>query len=92
MKIVESMEFEYIPSILVFNKLDQADAETEAALRGAFPQVPLVSAKKGKNFRELLLHIEKVVEKIEADAKAGVFNPEEKPEDTVSLPLLHSSF
>ena len=92
MKIVESMEFEYIPSILVFNKLDQADAETEAALRGAFPQVPLVSAKKGTNFKELLLHIEKVVEKIEADAKVGVFNPEEKSEDTVSLPLLHSSF
>ena len=91
-KIMESMECENIPSILVFNKTDEADAHTQATLREAFPQVPLVSAKKGKNFRELLLHIEKVVEKIEADAKVGGFNPEEKPEDTVSLPLLHSSF
>ena len=80
------------PSILVFNKTDEADAHTQATLREAFPQIPLVSAKKGTNFRELLLHIEKVVEKIEADAKVGGFNPEEKPEDTVSLPLLHSSF
>ena len=91
-KIMESMECENIPSILVFNKTDEADAHTQATLREAFPQVPLVSARKGKNFRELLLHIEKVVEKIEADAKVGGFNPEEKPEDTVSLPLLHSSF
>ena len=91
-KIMESMECENIPSILVFNKTDEADAHTQATLREAFPQIPLVSAKKGKNFRELLLHIEKVVEKIEADAKVGGFNPEEKPEDTVSLPLLHSSF
>ena len=91
-KIMESMECENIPSILVFNKTDEADAHTQAALREAFPQVPLVSAKKGTNFRELLLHIEKIVEKIEADAKVGGFNPEEKPEDTVSLPLLHSSF
>lgn len=91
-KIMESMECENIPSILVFNKTDEADAHTQATLREAFPQVPLVSAKKGTNFRELLLHIEKVVEKIEADAKVGGFNPEEKPEDTVSLPLLHSSF
>ena len=91
-KIMESMECENIPSILVFNKTDEADAHTQATLREAFPQIPLVSARKGKNFRELLLHIEKVVEKIEADAKVGGFNPEEKPEDTVSLPLLHSSF
>ena len=91
-KIMESMECENIPSILVFNKTDEADAHTQATLREAFPQVPLVSAKKGTNFRELLLHIEKVVEKIEADAKVGGFNPEEKPEDTVSLPLLYSSF
>ena len=91
-KIMESMECENIPSILVFNKTDEADAHTQETLREAFPQVPLVSARKGKNFRELLLHIEKVVEKIEADAKVGGFNPEEKPEDTVSLPLLHSSF
>ncbi len=91
-KIMESMECENIPSILVFNKTDEADAHTQATLRETFPQVPLVSAKKGTNFRELLLHIEKVVEKIEADAKVGGFNPEEKPEDTVSLPLLYSSF
>ena len=91
-KIMESMECENIPSILVFNKTDEADAHTQATLREAFPQVPLVSAKKGTNFRELLLHIEKVVEKIEADAKVGGFNPEEKPEDTVSLPLLYSPF
>ena len=91
-KIMESMECENIPSILVFNKTDEADAHTQATLREAFPQVPLVSAKKGRNFKELLLHIEKIVEKIEADAKVGGFNPEEKPEDTVSLPLLHSSF
>ena len=91
-KIMESMECENIPSILVFNKTDEADAHTQETLREAFPQIPLVSARKGKNFRELLLHIEKVVEKIEADAKVGGFNPEEKPEDTVSLPLLHSSF
>ena len=91
-KIMESMECENIPSILVFNKTDEADAHTQATLREAFPQIPLVSAKKGTNFRELLLHIEKVVEKIEADAKVGGFNPEEKPEGTVSLPLLHSSF
>ncbi len=91
-KVMESMECENIPSIFVFNKTDEADAHTQAALREAFPQVPLVSAKKGRNFRELLLHIEKIVEKIEADAKVGGFNPEEKPEDTVSLPLLHSSF
>ena len=91
-KIMESMECENIPSILVFNKTDEADANTQATLREAFLQVPLVSAKKGRNFRELLLHIEKTVEKIEADANVGGFNPEEKPEDTVSLPLLHSSF
>ena len=91
MKIMESMECENIPSILVFNKTDEADAHTQAALREAFPKVPLVSARKGRNFRELLLHIEKVVEEIEADAKAGDFNPEGRFKDSISLPLLHNS-
>ena len=92
MKIVESMEFEDIPSILIFNKLDQADAETEAALREAFPQVPLVSAKSGRDFSELLFYIEKVVEEIETDAKVRDFNPEGRFENTVSSSLLHSPF
>ena len=91
MKIMESMECGDIPSILVFNKIDQADAETEVALREAFPRVPLVSAKNGRNFSDLLLYIEKVTEGIEKDAEAGSFNPEERLEDSVSLPLLHSS-
>ena len=92
MKIVESMEFEYIPSILVFNKLDQADAETEAALREAFPKVPLVSAKNGRDFSKLLLYIEKVVEEIVDNTKVSDFNPEGRFEDTALSPLLHSPF
>ncbi len=92
MKIVESMEFEYIPSVLVFNKLDQADAETEAALREAFPQVPLVSAKNGRDFSKLLSYIEKVVEAIGDDTKAGNFNPEGKFEDAAPSSLLYSPF
>ena len=92
MKIVESMEFEYIPSVLVFNKLDQADAETEAALRETFPQVPLVSAKNGRNFSQLLSYIEKVVEEIGDNTKVGDFNPEERFKDTAPSPLPHSPF
>lgn len=90
-KIVESMEFENIPSILLFNKIDQADEETKLALGEAFPQVPFLSAKNGRDFSELLLYIEKVVEEVETDAKAGSLNPERRLEDSVSLPLLHSS-
>lgn len=92
MKIIESMEYETIPSLLIFNKTDETDAQTEATLREAYPQVPFVSAKKGINFRELLLHIEKIVEETEVDAKVEDFNLEETLKESVSLPLLHSSF
>ena len=90
-KIVESMEFEDIPSILLFNKVDQADAETETALREAFPQVPLVSAKNGRDFRELLLYIEKFVEETDADAKLRNSNLGEELKGSFPPPLLHSS-
>lgn len=82
-KILKSMEYEDIPSILVFNKTDQADAETEAALREAFPGSPLVSAKNGRDFKGLFLHIEKSVEQIEADPEGMNFVLGKKPEDTV---------
>ena len=81
-KILKSMEYEDIPSILVFNKTDQADAETEAALREAFPGSPLVSAKNGRDFKGLFLHIEKSVEQIEADPEGMNFVLRKKPEDT----------
>lgn len=81
-KILKSMEYEDIPSILVFNKTDQADAETEAALREAFPGSPLVSAKNGRDFKGLFLHIEKSVEQIEADPESMNFVLGKKPEDT----------
>lgn len=81
-KILKSMEYEDIPSILVFNKTDQADAETEAALREAFPGSPLVSAKNGRDFKGLFLHIEKSVEQIEADPEGMNFVLGKKPEDT----------
>ena len=43
------MEFEDIPSILVFNKVDQADVETDRQLLGKpFLEVPLVSAKNAE--------------------------------------------
>lgn len=81
-KILKSMEYEDIPSILVFNKTDQADAETEAALCEAFPGSPLVSAKNGRDFKGLFLHIEKSVEQIEADPEGMNFVLRKKPEDT----------
>ena len=90
-KIVESMEFEDIPSILVFNKVDQADADTQAALHEAFPETPFVSARNGRNFRELLLYIEKFVEETDADAKLRNSNLGEKLKSSFSPSLLHSS-
>lgn len=81
-KILKSMEYEDIPSILVFNKTDQADAETEAALREAFPESPLVSAKNGRDFKGLFLHIEKSVGQIEVDPEGMNFVLGKKPEDT----------
>ncbi len=62
MKIMESMEYENIPSVMVFNKLDQTDQDTQLSLREAYPQVPFVSAKNSINMRELLLYIERSVE------------------------------
>lgn len=91
-KIVESMEFEDIPSILVFNKIDQVDADTEATLREGFPQVPFVSARNGRDFSELLLYIEKFIEETAVDAKLGDFSLEEELKDGFSVPLLNSSF
>ena len=88
-KIVESMEFEDIPSILVFNKVDQADSDTQAALHEAFPQVPFVSARNGRDFSELLLYIEKFVEETDADVKLGDFKPEEELKGSFSPSLLH---
>ena len=90
-RIVESMEFEHIPSILVFNKVDQVDADTQAALREAFPETPFVSARSGRDFRELLLYLEKFVEEIDADVKLGDFKPEEELKGSLPSPLLHSS-
>ncbi len=87
-KILESMEYEDIPSVLVFNKTDKADTRTEASLREAFSGSPLVSAKNGRDFKELLLHIEKSIEQIEADPEG--MNPllRKKLEDTAaSAPL-----
>lgn len=90
-KIVESMEFENIPSVLVFNKIDQADADTQAALRETFPGTPFISARKGKNFRDLLLYIEKFVEETDADAKLRNSNLGEELKGSFSPSLLHSS-
>ncbi len=90
-KIVESMEFENIPSVLVFNKIDQADADTQAALRETFPGTPFISARKGKNFRDLLLYIEKFVEETDADSKLQNFNLGEELKGSFSPSLLHSS-
>ncbi len=89
-KIVESMEFENIPSVLVFNKIDQADADTQAALLETFPGTPFISARKGKNFRDLLLYIEKFVEETDADAKLRNFNLGEELKGSFSPSLLHS--
>ena len=91
MNIIESMECEEIPSILVFNKTDQADADTEAALREGFPQVPFVSARNGRDFKELLLYLEEFVEEADAGARLGDFKPEEEPKGSFPPPLLHSS-
>ncbi|MXZ13444.1 MAG: GTPase HflX [Candidatus Dadabacteria bacterium] len=90
-KIVESMEFEDVPSILLFNKVDQADADTEASLREAFPQVPFVSARNGRDFKELLLYIEKFVEETDADAKLRNSNLGEELKGSFSPSMLHSS-
>ncbi|MDE0159749.1 MAG: GTPase HflX [Candidatus Dadabacteria bacterium] len=90
-KIVESMEFEDIPSILVFNKVDQADADTQAALRETFPETPFVSARDGRDFKELLLYLEKFVEETDADAKLRNSNLEKELKGSFPPPLLHSS-
>ena len=85
------MEFEDIPSILVFNKVDQADADTQAALRETFPETPFVSARNGRDFRELLLYIEKFVEETDADARLRNSNLGQELKDSFSPPPLHSS-
>lgn len=85
------MEFEDVPSILLFNKVDQADADTEASLREAFPQVPFVSARNGRDFKELLLYIEKFVEETDADAKLRNSNLGEELKGSFSPSMLHSS-
>ncbi len=85
-KILKSMEYEDIPSVLVFNKTDKADIPTEASLREAFPGSPLVSAKKGKDFKGLFLHIEKSIEQIEADPEGMNLLLRKKSEDTAPLP------
>ena len=81
-KILESMEYEDIPSVLVFNKTDKADTQTEASLREAFPRSPLVSAKNGRDFKGLFLHIEESIEQIEADPESMGFVLGKKLEDT----------
>lgn len=91
-KILEFMEFEDIPSVLVFNKIDQADADTEMALREGFPQAPFVSARNGRDFSELLLYIEKFVKETDTDTRLGDFKPEEQLKSSSPLPPLHSSF
>ena len=91
MKIMESMECEDIPGILVFNKTDRADADTQSALRETFPEAPFVSARNGRNFRELLLYIEKFVEETDTDAGLLDFKPEEELKDGFPLPLLNGS-
>ena len=90
MKIVESMKFEDIPSILVFNKTDKADAQTEASLREGFPLTPLVSAKNGKNFKELFLHIEKSIKQIKADPESVNFILGEKLGDATEFAPLRT--
>ncbi len=91
-KIIESMEFDNIPTVLVFNKIDQVDAETKAKLIEAYPQIPLVSAKNGRDLSELLFCIEESVEKTYINGETENFLYEEKPKDSLSLSLLHRSF
>ncbi len=76
--IMKSMECEDIPTVLVFNKADKTDAPTLEALRAAFPETPVVSAKNAGNFRELLLYIEKSVECLDAGGKVVGPGPGEK--------------
>ncbi len=91
MGIIESMEFEDIPSILVLNKIDQADADTQTALRETFPETPFVSARNGKDFRDLLLYMEKFVEKTGADTRLRNFNSEQEIIESSPPFPLHSS-
>ncbi len=91
-KILESMEFEDIPSVLVFNKIDQADVQTEAALREAFPNEPFVSARNGRNFRDLLRYLEEFVKEIDADSRLRDFKPKEQLKDSFPVPTVHSLF
>ncbi len=84
--ILESMEYEDIPSVLVFNKADEANGRTQASLREAFPGAPVLSAKNGKDFRGLLSHIEKALDRVEADSKGMNPLPGEKVEDAMQLP------
>ena len=76
--IMKSMECDDIPTVLVFNKADKTDAPTLEALRAAFPETPVVSAKNAGNFRELLLYIEKSVEGLDAGGKVVGPGPGEK--------------
>ena len=59
--IIESMKFNDIPTLLVFNKKDRISARAEAALRRAYPGSPFVSAKNGSDFGEMLLRVEEFV-------------------------------
>ena len=84
--ILESMECEDIPSVLVFNKADKANGRTQASLREAFPEAPVLSAKNGKDFRGLLFHIEKALDRVETDSKGMSLLPGEKVEDATEFP------
>ncbi len=85
MKIMESMEYEDIPSIMIFNKSDQTDAQV--SLRGTYPHVPFVSAKNNTGMNELLLYIEKSVEESitgeNLSPRAGIGNPAQRLERNI---------
>ena len=83
--ILESMECEDIPSVLVFNKADKADGRARESLREAFPEVPVLSAKNGKDFKGLLSHMEKALDLVEADSKGMRLLPGEKAGDAAEL-------
>ncbi len=91
-KIMESMEYEDIPGMLIFNKIDKADAKTKAELCEAFPQSPLVSAKSNINLRNLLLRIEQLVEKNENGSENIKFFPKQEPRDGLTISSMRTPF
>lgn len=71
-QVLAEIEATHVPELVVFNKADRIDETTRMALRGAYPQSAIVSARTGEGLDELRRAVEDGLPSPEVEVRALV--------------------